>query len=51
MGSCDILLTRIFVNKIIIKSARETFMKKILLSFGCCSCNRQNISYILFYTT
>lgn len=36
MGSCDILLTRIFVNKIIIKSARETFMKKILLSFGCC---------------
>lgn len=29
MGSCDILLTRIFVNKIIIKSARETFMKNI----------------------
>ena len=36
MGSCDILLTRIFVNKIIIKSAWETFMMKILLSFGCC---------------
>ena len=33
---CDILRTRIFANKIIIKSAREIFMKKILLSFGCC---------------
>ena len=33
---CDILRTRIFANKIIIKSAREIFMKKIPLSFGCC---------------
>lgn len=33
---CDILRTRIFANKIIIKSAREIFMKKIRLSFGCC---------------
>ena len=33
---CYILRTRIFANKIIIKSTREIFMKKILLSFGCC---------------
>ena len=33
---CYILRTGIFANKIIIKSTREIFMKKILLSFGCC---------------